>query len=115
MNNRFTKYTKSLLLSEFDYLLQTHKLNEFFSDDEISAYGSEKGYKSLAARYLIKKILINHAQNLLNYSDISILNESNGKPRLLLKKRYTETNVHISLSHTRKRVSVLVIIDDNEL
>ncbi len=111
MKQPYQKYIKTILLDEFDKTVKSQGIEAFFTPDEILKYGKEK-LKSLAARYLVKKILIDHSNDEISYHDIEIFNKENGKPIISFKKHYSEKHVHISISHTRVRATVLVILED---
>jgi len=112
MNTKYHKYIETILLDEFSKIAESKGLDTFFTPAEIEKYGKEKKLKSLAARYLIKQTLIKNANNKLDYHDIEIFNKENGKPIISFNKHYSEKNVHISISHTRVRATVLVILDE---
>ena len=102
------KYSIEKLLSE----IENYKQEELFFEEEISRYANKKSKGSLTARYLIKKILINE-YNSLKFSDISILNNSTGKPVLNINNLKTDIEkIHISISHTKEDVAVLIVIDN---
>ena len=109
--NNYTKYIETILLEDFGKIAESKGLETFFTNKEIENYGKEKRLRSLAARYLIKEKLLEIADNRLGYHDIEILNERNGKPVITIKKYYSEKNVHISISHTRVRATVLVVLE----
>lgn len=95
-------------------MIETHSLACFFAQEEITLYANDKQMKSLAARYLIKDIIKKHLYKDLSYRDIIILNESDGRPKLSIKKTDTNKHVHISLTHTRVRAGALVIIETKD-
>ncbi len=111
MKQPYEKYIETILLDEFDKIAGSKGLEAFFTGKEIANYGNEKKLKSLAARYLIKKKLLEIAGHKIVYHDIEILNKKNGKPVITFKKHYSEKNVHISISHTRVRATVLIILE----
>ena len=112
--NNYTKYIETILLDDFGKIAESKGLETFFTKKEIEIYGKERKPRSLAARYLIKEKLLEIADRKLGYHDIEILNEKNGKPVIKIKKYYSEKNVHISISHTRVRATVLVVLDADD-
>ena len=69
---------------------------------------------SLAARYLIKKILIEWVGDALKPIDIEILNNEYGRPQIFSKKisKDIQKKIHFSVSHTKSMAIALVIFDN---
>jgi len=112
MNNLpCTRYQETLPLTHFEQTMRHEDKNDIFLQEEIDLYGKEIKPKSLAARLMIKDILIRHFTGKLLYHQISITSLPNGKPMLkILSSDITET-IDISISHSRNYISVLVLIE----
>jgi holo-[acyl-carrier protein] synthase len=72
----------------------------------------------LGARYLIKKSIIDFLGLKEGYHDIEIKNDPKGKPEVKvygnMKKILLERNIqkiHVSISHSKQYISVLVILE----
>lgn len=109
------KYLETITYSHFEEKLASDGLHAFFSAEELALYGKEQKARSLAARWLIKQILIRHFGEKLTHKAISITNLHNGKPRLKLHKADIRNPIHISLSHSRHYITALVIIEKDEV
>ncbi len=93
----------------------------FFTKKEIQNFEKEKGLRSFAARYLIKKLLIDYFDNTLEYTNIEILNNELGKPFInIIEKKQSRklsgekneiSKIECTLSHSRKYIAVLVAIE----
>ena len=89
----------------------------YFIQDEIKSSENKHIIKSLGARYLIKKCIIDFLGFKDGYHDIEIQNEPTGKPVVTVKGRVKEVlsecnikRIHVSISHSKHYVSVLVIL-----
>ncbi len=111
----YSKYLETIAYSQFEEKLKSDGLHSFFSPEELELYGKEKKARSLAARWLIKQILIRHFGEKLNYETISITSSENGKPKLKLHGIEIGNHIHISLSHSRHYITALVIIEAHEV
>jgi len=110
----YKEYSQSIPLSDFHKMMETYQLDDFFLPEEIALYGKETKSRSLAVRWLLKKMIIAHYKRYLSYKDISVTSAQNGKPLLKILGMEIKSKVHISLSHSRNRVAALLIIE-NEL
>lgn len=111
----YCKYLETIAYSQFEEILKSDGMHAFFSGEEIKFYGKEKKARSLAARWLIKQILIRHFGEKLTHKAISITSLHNGKPRLKLYNTEIRNPIHISLSHSRHYITALVIIEEDEV
>ncbi|MFO7828260.1 MAG: hypothetical protein R6V23_06550 [Bacteroidales bacterium] len=90
----------------------------YFIENEIKSSENKNIIKSLGSRYLAKKSILDYLDLKDEYHDIEIQNEQNGKPVVTVKGRVKEVlskrniqKVHISISHSKNYVSVLVILE----
>jgi phosphopantetheinyl transferase (holo-ACP synthase) len=104
--------TERMLIADFEKQIGPERYTDFFTESEIARYGKRRGKGGLAARYLIKKILLENASIEGGYTALEILNEESGKPVLKLQKPLfgNSENIHISISHTKHEVAVFVLI-----
>lgn len=114
MREGYKKYVEYVTLKSFNIMIDDSDVNDYFTLEEIKLYSVDKKRRSLAARWLIKKILIKHFNNNLSYKDISITNEKNGKPILKINDIEITDTIFISMSHSRLRASGMVVIDNGQ-
>ena len=107
------KIIKEIKVDDFNNLVSYRKYNECFTINEIEKFGRKNNKASLAARYLIKKILIEWLGDALKPSDIEILNNEFGRPQIFCEKisKDIQKKIHFSVSHTKSLAIVLVIFD----
>jgi phosphopantetheinyl transferase (holo-ACP synthase) len=105
--------SERMAVADFEQQIRPERYPGYFTGNEIARYGKRRGKGGLAARYLIKKILLENAEVKGNYTDLEILNEASGKPRIIQHKTLFPNleAVHISLSHTKHAVAVFVLIE----
>ncbi len=108
------KYTQTINIEDFNKQINEICYVKYFTTNEISTFGQRRKKGSLAARYLIKKIIIKHFSNKLEFTDIEIMNNDLGKPILHFLKPINTNAIHFSLSHSKSTVAVLVIFENNE-
>ena len=108
------KIIKELNIDDFNSQISYSQYNEYFTCNEIEKFGKKNNKASLAARYLIKEILIERVGDALKPIDIEILNNEYGRPQLFSKKisQDTQKKIHFSVSHTKSMAIALVIFDD---
>ncbi len=107
----YVKYTETISLSQFGEQVKGVRAEQLFHPDEIQLYGNENKPRSLAARWLIKQILIENFGGDLSHTDICITSQENGKPFLKINKEKIRNTIHFSISHSRNYISVLVLIE----
>jgi phosphopantetheinyl transferase (holo-ACP synthase) len=95
-----------------------HSDDHYFIDKELKSVEHKDAIKSLGARYLIKKSILDFLELNDEFNDIKIENEQNGKPVVFFKGKVKEKmdekkikNILVSISHSRNFVSTLVIIE----
>ncbi|MFP4023396.1 MAG: holo-ACP synthase [Thiohalospira sp.] len=105
-------------VKEIETILFKHADDFYFIEDEIKSSEDKNIIKSLGARYLIKKSIIDFLGVTVGYHDIEIQNEQSGKPVVTIKGKVKEDlserniqKVHVSISHSKHYVSVLVILE----
>lgn len=104
-------------INEFkESIIDTGKIEEYFSTNEIALYYRKNAVQGLAARWAAKKCLIEDLHLEIPFNKIEILNNGNGKPFL---KCLTDENclasIFISLSHTHEYAAALIVNDANSL
>lgn len=109
-SDNYIKLTKTVLLEDFYLEIEKNGLEDFFMDEEIRLYGKEAGKRSLAARWLAKKLIIEHYKNKIGFNDIMITSAENGKPILKIFSKKISDNILISISHTKVRATGMVVI-----
>ncbi|MBS4013326.1 MAG: hypothetical protein KGZ97_06145 [Bacteroidetes bacterium] len=110
-SDSYIKHTKTVLLESFYKEIEKNGLEDFFLDEEIQLYGKEVGKRSLAARWLVKKMIIEHYKNKIGFNDIMIISAENGKPIIKIFSEKISDNILISISHTKVRVTGMVVIE----
>ncbi|MDR3112357.1 MAG: holo-ACP synthase [Elusimicrobiota bacterium] len=92
-------------------------LCKIFSKEEIR-YSTDRrmAAQHLAVRFAAKEAvwkMLNSKTSELLIADIAIVNEENGKPQVYIKNK-KQSNIKISLSHTKK-YAVAVAISDGDI
>lgn len=94
--------------------------DNFFTENELKLTEQKNHIKSLGARYLIKKSILEYLGVENKYKDIEIVNQSTGKPIVIFIGNVKEkirnmgiVNVQISISHSRNFISSIVIIEQD--
>ena len=108
------KISREINIDDFNNQISYSDYNEHFTINEIEKFGGKNNKASLAARYLIKKILIEWVGDALKPIDIEILNNEYGRPQIFSKKisKDIQQKIHFSVSHTKSMAIALVIFDD---
>ncbi len=109
-------------LDEIETILSKHSDDYYFIDKELKSVEHKNTVKSLGARYLIKKSILDFLELNNEFKDIEIENEQNGKPVISFKGRVKDKiddkkirNVQLSISHSRNFVSTLVVIEGYDI
>ena len=108
------KIIKEINLDDFNNRISYSEYGKYFTSNEIERFGKKPNKASLAARYLIKEVLVEWVGDALKPVDIEILNNEFGRPQIcsiqiskdMLKK------IHISVSHTKSKAVALIICDN---
>ncbi|HSH52273.1 MAG TPA: hypothetical protein VK982_11180 [Bacteroidales bacterium] len=105
-------------VQEIEAIFLNQANDYYFIEDEIKSSENKHTIKSLGARYLIKKSIIDFLDIKDGYHDIEIQNEPGGKPVVIVKGRVEKVlserkiqRVHVSISHSKHYISVLVILE----
>ena len=113
----FKEILKVKTVKEIEAILSEAN-NSFFLDNELESVQYKNTAKSLGARYLIKKSIIDYLCLGDEFKDIEIKNHSNGNPVVQIYGKAKEVidekgikNVQVSISHSRNYISTLVIIE----
>jgi len=107
------KIIKEISIDDFNKQISYNRYNEYFTLNEVEKFGKKNNKGSLAARYLIKKILIEWVSDALIPIDIEILNNEYGRPQISSNKisKDMQKKIHFSISHTKSVAVALVIFD----
>ncbi len=105
-------------VDEIEQVLKKHTTDYYFSEDEIKLVENKNAIKSLGARYLIKKSILDFLNLENEFKDIKIENDRNGKPFVSFMNKVKERinqeriqNVQVSISHSRNYITTLVVIE----
>ena len=107
------KIIKEIYIDDFNNQISYSKYSEYFTLNEIEKFGKKNNKASLAARYLIKRILIEWVGDALKPIDIEILNNEYGRPQIFSSKisKDIQKKIHFSISHTKSMAIAQVIFD----
>ena len=107
------KIIKEINLDDFNNRISSSEYDKYFTSDEIETFGKKTNKASLAARYLIKEVLVEWADDVLKPVDIEILNNEFGRPQICSKQISKDMlkKIHISVSHTKSKAIALIIFD----
>lgn len=105
-------------ISEIEKELSEYDESVIFTEREIKQNEKKNRLRSLGARYLIKKSILNFFELKTRFQEIEILNNKLGKPELYFAKEAMEKinlrsygTIQISISHSRNYVSSLVVFE----
>lgn len=105
-------------LDEIESILFKNAGHYYFMDKELKSVEHKNTIKSLGARYLIKKSILDCLELEDEFNAIEIENEDTGKPLVKCTGKVMETiknkdirNIQISISHSRNFVTTWVIIE----
>ncbi len=106
-------------VEEIDAIL-LKKTDKYFTDRELKSVEDKNKLKSLGARYLIKRSILDYLELVNQYHDIEIENKEDGKPILSytgeVMNKAEEMNIvgfKISISHSGNYISTLVVVEEN--
>lgn len=105
-------------LEDIEAVLFKQTDDYYFIDEEIKSVEHKNAVKSLGARYLIKKTVLDFLKLGEEFNDIEIENEDSGKPVIKYRGKVEEqvkkqniSNIQASISHSRNYIATLVIIE----
>lgn len=104
------KHTVFLSIDQFISEVPEKDYPLYFSAEEIKRYGHRRNKGSLAVRFALKQKLKEIFKTIEPANQIEILDAENGQP-ILHWPQAPHTGIHISLSHARKKVAALIIIE----
>jgi phosphopantetheine--protein transferase-like protein len=114
----FEELTQVKSVDEIKSVFLNESEDFFFTDNELKHAEQKNKIKSLGARYLIKKSILDYLSFENGFKDIEIINQKNGKPivelmgRVLKEMKELEiSNIQISISHSRGFITSLVILE----
>ncbi|NOQ27669.1 MAG: hypothetical protein GQ564_20080 [Bacteroidales bacterium] len=114
----YKELTRINSVEEIKEFFSKNLQDNFFTENELKLAEKKNVIKSLGARYLIKKTILEYLDIENKYKDIEIVNHSTGKPIVIftgsVKEKIREsgiTNVQVSISHSRNFISSIVIIE----
>ena len=105
------KIVRRMAIADFLSKVPPEHFACYFTGNEMKRYAKRKGKGGLAARFLIKEIIINEFPA-LDFKEIEILNADGGKPEVHFLSAKPKKNIFVSLSHTKTEVAVIVMIDE---
>jgi phosphopantetheinyl transferase (holo-ACP synthase) len=113
----YTRFVDRISREEFIELFsEKEERSKWYSEKELERFNFPKNARSLAARYIIKRRILEQVGSEGNALGIEILNDEMGKPviilghqtqKLLKEKGISE--IHCSLSHSRNYIVSLTI------
>ena len=111
--NSLDKHIDTTSILSFTKEIEPSLYFDYFTQNEINRYAKKRKKGSLAARFLIKRLIRKHFSQEVEFTDIEILNDEIGKPTLcILGKSADEIkHIHFSLSHSQDEVAVVVIFE----
>ncbi|MDX9695924.1 MAG: hypothetical protein RBT49_09050 [Bacteroidales bacterium] len=105
-------------VNEIKPVLHNNPENSFFTSNELLQCSEKNKIKSLGARYMIKKSIIDFLEISDDYASIEIINNASGKPEAILSDKLKQTinkkkltNLKISISHSKNYIATLVIFE----
>jgi len=105
-------------IEEIEEILFKNTDDYYFIDRELKSVEHKNTLKSLGARYMIKKSILDFLGLKDEYNDIEIENEQSGKPvikcsvKLLNELKKKQINkVYASISHSRNYITTLVVLE----
>lgn len=114
----FKEFSQTRSVKDIEGILQNHPNDYYFSTNEINSVEHKNALKSLGARYLIKRIILDYLKLEDNYLEIEIENDEQEKPNIIfyskVKNKIKElgiSNVQISISHSKNFIATLVIFE----
>ena len=112
--NSLDKHIETITILNFNKEVESKSYPNYFTQNEINKYAKKRKKGSLAARFLIKKLIRNHFNQQVEYTDIELLNDDIGKPTLCIsgKSDFEVKHIHFSLSHSQDEVAVIVIFEN---
>lgn len=96
-------------------------LNKIFTDEEMSyCFAKTNPAPHLAARFAGKEAVVKAISstvgNILNYNDIEIINNKEGTPKVMIKKKgFEDLCFEISLSHNKDFAIAFTILKRGEI
>lgn len=88
-------------------------LKKILSEDEITIIPAPRREEFTAGRFAAKEALVKASGLSFSFSDISILNDGNGKPFLkTVPENLENKKIHISISHDTDYAAASVIIEE---
>jgi holo-[acyl-carrier-protein] synthase len=108
--------TKSV--RDVETLMRNQPEEYYFCSNELKSVEHKNAIKSLGARYLIKRAILDYIEQGDAYLEIEIKNDEQEKPDIIFYNRVRNkikdlgiSNVEISISHSRNFIAILVIIE----
>jgi len=114
----FKELSVTRSVKDVEGILQNNPREYYFSSKELNSVENKNILKSLGARYLIKRAILDHIELGDAYLEIEIMNDEQEKPEIIFYNRVRNrindlgiTNVQISISHSRNFIAILVILE----
>lgn len=117
-NKMFKEISVTRSVKDIEGILQNNPQDFYFTDRELKSVEYKNASKSLGARYLIKRAILDYIDRGDAYLEIEIKNDDQEKPDIIfynrVKKRIKEmeiSNVQISISHSKNFIAILVVFE----
>lgn len=117
-NKMFKEISVTRSVKDIEGILQNNPQDFYFTDRELRSVEYKNVSKSLGARYLIKRAILDYIDRGDAYLEIEIKNDDQEKPDIIfynrVKKRIKEmeiSNVQISISHSKNFIAILVVFE----
>ena len=114
----FKEISVTRSVKDIEGILQNNPQDFYFTDRELKSVEYKNASKSLGARYLIKRAILDYIDRGDAYLEIEIKNDDQEKPDIIfynrVKKRIKEmeiSNVQISISHSKNFIAILVVFE----
>lgn len=113
----YTQYEQVKTVDEIESIFKKG-LNFFFIEEELKLVENKNKIKSLGARYMIKKSILDYLNLTDDFYDIIIKNTTEGKPIICFLGNVKSTiekkgikNTQISISHSKNFIATLIITE----
>ena len=114
----YREFVQIKSLKEVELIVSKYTNNDLFTDNELNFVAFKNKAKSLGARYLIKKSILDFLDLKNGFIDIEIANEKQGKPFVTFKGKVRNmldemkiNNIQVSISHSKNFISTLVVME----
>jgi len=114
----FKEISQTRSVKDIEGILKNNPQEYYFSSHELNSVEHKNALKSLGARYLIKRSILDYIEMGDAYLEIEIKNDEQEKPDIIFYNRVRNkikelgiNSVQISISHSKNFIAILVIIE----